>query len=342
MILVAAAAIELAGTPAACASTAPRTLPVVPASPSFWVPTASSTAAAHFDGLFTMLLVVAAATAVGTLAAMVMVTVRRGLPRGPVPPTSGPATRRLTRALTWTVLPLGLVAALLAGGVAGYLDLRIAPSDAIEIRVDARRYAWCFTYPNGISDGTLHVPIDTPVRLVLSSEDATHSLHLPDFRTKVDAVPGRETELWFEATRVGQFPAFCAEHCGPGHADMHATVVVHEPDGYEKWLETREQESMPKDPVELGAELYRKHACATCHSTDGRSLVGPTLRGLFGREVLLTDGTRLWANEGYLIESVLQPQAKIVKGYAPAMPTYQGRIDGAETAGLVEYMKTLR
>jgi cytochrome c oxidase subunit 2 len=141
---------------------------------------------------------------------------------------------------------------------------------------------------------------------------------------------------------VGQFPVFCSEHCGPDPAAMQANVVVHAPDGYEKWLETREQESMTKDPIALGEELYRKHACGTCHSIDGRPLVGPTLRGVFEREVALADGRSARADDGYLRESLWQPQARIVKGFAPAMPTYQGRIDETEAAGLIAYLKTLR
>jgi len=335
-------ATALLGAPAPSASPAPRPLPVVPPSPSFWLPTPSSTSAAYVDGLFTALLLFAAVAALATLVAMIAATLRRGPGHEGAPPPAERGARRAARALIGSCLPLGLVAALLARDAEGYLDLRVAPRDALEIRVAARRYTWRFTYPNGLADDTLHVPIDTPVHLIVTSDDGTHGLSLPAFRAKADAVPGRENELWFEATEVGQFPAFCSEHCGPDPVAMNAIVVVHAPDGYEKWLETREQEAMTKDPVALGEELYRKHACATCHSIDGRPLVGPTLRGVFDREIVLADGGSVRANEAYLRESLLQPQARIVKGFAPAMPTYQGRLDDTEAAGLVAYMKTLR
>jgi cytochrome c oxidase subunit 2 len=328
--------------PAASASSNPVPLPVVPPSPSFWMPTASSTSAGQVDWLFTTLMTVATVSAVGVFVAMALFVLRyRSRSREEAAPPPG-VTHNTLLEVTWSVIPLGIVIALFFWGFKGYVDLRTAPKDSIEISVTGQKWKWLFTYPNGLTEDTLHVPVDTPVRVILTSQDVIHSLYIPAFRTKMDAVPGRYTDLWFQATEVGSFPIFCAEYCGRSHSDMHSTVIVHEPGGYEKWLETREQEVMNKPPAELGADLFQKQGCSTCHSVDGSPLVGPSLKGIFGHEVTLADGTTLTVDENYVRESILQPQAKIVKGFNPAMPTFQGKLDDTEITGLIEFIKTLK
>ncbi|MBN2192154.1 MAG: cytochrome c oxidase subunit II [Polyangiaceae bacterium] len=336
-------------TPGAPATFEPATLattvapvPRILASPFEWLPTPGSTSAAHVDWLFNALLVISSVVTLGTVAAVLVFLVRN---RNRCRPEEGrlvSAHRNALLEVTWSVIPLGIVVTIFYWGFRGYLDLRTAPQDAIQISATGQEWRWLFTYPNGLTDDALHVPVNTPVRVVLGSQDVPFGLAFPSFRTRTEAVPGRQSDLWFQATQVGKFPILCAEYCGAAHPAARASVVVHEPGGYEKWLETREQQAMRKPPAELGADLFQKHACMTCHSVDGKPLVGPTLKGVFGRDAELEDGATAKIDGDYLRESLLRPHAKVVKGYTPAMPTYQGKFDENELAGLIEYLKTLR
>ena len=312
-----------------------------PASPFFWMPTESSTSAGHVDALFTALMLISTASAVGIFVAMIYFVVRyRARSRAENVVAQG-GDHNTALEITWSVIPLIIVIGLFVYGFKGYVDLRTAPKDALEIHVTGQKWKWLFTYSNGMTDDVLHVPVDTPVRIILSSQDVIHSLYIPAFRTKMDAVPGRYTEMWFDANQVGEFPVFCAEYCGTSHSDMHTTVIVHEPGGYEKWIESREKELMDKPPAELGEMLYAQQGCSTCHTVDGSPLVGPSFKGIFGHEVALADGSTVTADENYIRESILEPSTKIVKGFTPAMPTYKGKLDDQELTGLVEYIKTL-
>ncbi len=316
-------------------------VPESPASPSFWMPTESSTSAGHVDWLFNALMVASAITAIGIFAAMIYFVVRYRA-RSREESTVGTGSDHNTvLELTWSIIPLVLVLAFFAYGFRGYVDLRTPPQDSLEIHVTGQKWKWIFSYPNGLTEDTLHVPVGTPVRIIISSQDVIHSLYIPAFRTKMDAVPGRYTELWFEATQTGEFPAFCAEYCGTSHSDMLATVVVHEPGGYEKWLESREKELLDKPPAELGELVFNKQGCATCHTLDGSPLVGPSMKDLFGKEETMAGGTRLVVDENYLRESILEPNAKIVEGFSPTMPTFKGKLSDQELTGLIEYVKTL-
>jgi cytochrome c oxidase subunit II len=240
------------------------------------------------------------------------------------------------------VIPLFLVIAIFVWGFKGFVNLRTVPKDALEIHVQAQKWSWLFTYPNGYTDTELHVPVDRDVRVIIQSTDVLHSLFIPAFRVKMDAVPGRYTDLWFNATKTGAFPIFCTEYCGTAHSDMLSQTIVHEPGGYERWLEEADRAREQMDPVELGQQLYTQQGCATCHSTDGSVRVGPTWKGIFGATHAMTDGTRVVVDENYLRESILQPQARIREGFAPSMPTYQGRLKDFEITALIEYIKTLQ
>jgi cytochrome c oxidase subunit 2 len=155
----------------------------------------------------------------------------------------------------------------------------------------------------------------------------------------MDAVPGRYTELWFNATQEGTFPIYCAEYCGTSHSDMLSRVVVHSPEGFKSWVaeEIRKIEAMPLP--ELGELTFNQMGCSTCHSLDGSAKVGPTFKGLFGHEVKILGGSSLIVDENYIRESILEPQAKLVEGFPPAMPTFKGQLSDRRISGLVEYIK---
>jgi cytochrome c oxidase subunit 2 len=309
------------------------------------MPVRASAGAEDVDWLYNVILTVAIVSAVGVLAVMVYLIVKyRARPRDKAEVELMPQGADHSTALevTWSVIPLVIVVAIFIWGFKGYMDLRTSPKDALEIHVTGQKWSWTFNYNNGISDGTLHVPLGEPVRLILSSSDVIHSLFIPAFRVKMDAVPGRYTELWFEATRAGKYPVLCAEYCGTGHSAMRTDVVVHPRGGYVRWLDEQARKAASATPVELGRQLYEKQGCQTCHSTDGSPKVGPTFKGIFGRTEKLADGSSIAVDENYIRQSILEPQAQVVQGFTPSMPTYQGKLSDSQLTALIEYLKTVK
>ncbi len=310
-----------------------------PNDPSFWLPRAASTSAQGVDRVFALVYGISLVFFLLIVALLVVFVLRYR--RRPGHEVADSPSHNTPLELAWTIVPLALVVVIFWQGFKGFLDLSTPPANAYEILVTGQKWKWTFTYPNGWVDDRLHVPVDTPVRLVLSSEDVIHSLYIPSFRVKKDAVPGRYTKEWFQATVPGEYDVFCAEYCGTGHSDMHTTVVVHPPGEFEKWLEGASNVFAKLTPAEAGAKLYASRGCAQCHSVDGRPGTGPTFKALFGHEVLLEGGKRVVADENYVRESILDPQAKVVAGFQPVMPTYQGRLKDREITAIVEYLKTI-
>ncbi len=243
--------------------------------------------------------------------------------------------------LVWSVIPFVLVIAIFVMGFRGFVDLHTPPDNSYEIRAHGQKWSWAFTYPNGYVDSELHAPVNVPVKLTLSAEDVLHSLYVPDFRIKRDAVPGRYTVAWFSATETGESPLYCAEYCGTGHSAMTTKVVIHPPGEFEKWLEKASDFIKTMPPVDAGKLVYQKRGCAQCHSVDGVPGIGPTFKGLYGTPQPLQSGGSIVADDNYIRESLLQPAAKVVLGYDPVMPTFQGRIKNEEIDVLIEYLKTL-
>ena len=247
--------------------------------------------------------------------------------------------------ITWTVIPVLIVVWIFWEGFTGYLDLQTPPANAYEVQVLGQKWKWLFTYPNGVVDDKLHVPPGEPVRLVLTSQDVIHSLYIPDFRIKRDAVPGRYEREWFEAPEPGEYQIFCAEYCGTDHSAMLTSVVVHRsrPE-FEKWLADAADfiDKLPPEKLfEGGQKLYNQRGCKQCHSIDGSAGIGPSFKGLWGHTQPLAGGGQVTVEENYVRESIVNPQAKIVAGYEPVMPTYQGRLKDKEITAIIEYLKTL-
>lgn len=246
--------------------------------------------------------------------------------------------------LTWTVIPLILVIAIFLWGFKTYMVLSTAPGDAKEIYVTAHKWRWDFEDPthNIRTTNEITVPINTPIKLIMTSSDVIHSFYVPSFRNKMDVVPGRKTSFWFEATKLGPQDIYCAEFCGDGHSVMLGTINVVTQEEYEKWVEEASVEDTTTPLPELGEKLFQSKACFTCHSTDGSASIGPTFQGIFGHDVELNDGSTVVVDEDYLRESMLQPNAKVVKGFQPVMPSYQGQLSEREINGLIEYIKSLK
>lgn len=271
--------------------------------PHFWMPVEASTSAGQVDRLFNFILAISIVFFLLVVFLMTWFVLRYR--RRPGVEAVKTATHNTPLELAWSLIPLGLVILIFIFGFRSYLDMTVPPENALDIQVHAQKWAWQFTYPNGYTDATLHVPIGTPVRLVLSSEDVIHSLFIPTFRIKKDVVPGRYNQMWFQATVVGQFPIYCTQYCGAGHSDMLSSVFVHEPGGYEKWLANAASQAEHLPPPEAGLHLYKTRGCASCHTIDGSRLVGPSFKGVFGHQVPLSDGTSVMADENYVRESIL-------------------------------------
>lgn len=254
-----------------------------------------------------------------------------------------------------------------------YTRTQVPPPNAMEVYVTAKQWMWKFAYPNGRSQvSVLTVPVNRPVRLVMTSRDVIHSLSIPAFRIKQDVLPGTYTSLWFEATKEGSYQILCAEYCGVSHSNMWARVDVLPAEDFEAWLEGRESFTH-RDAVDIAAAerphgrtqearaMYRgisagqseqmavrgreaavRHGCVACHTVDGRRHIGPSFAGLFRSEVELENGETIVADAAYLTESMMDPRARIVAGFAPLMPTYQGLLSAGETAALVEFIKSLQ
>ncbi len=318
---------------------APHLLPLIQEPGSFWLPPQASAQAGDVDSVFYYIFYISLFFFLLIVGLMVLFIVRyrRRADREPGPSRS----HNLRLELTWTIIPVLIVISIFYLGFRGFLDLATPPRDAYEIQVTGQKWQWLFTYPNGHVDEELHVPVDVPVRLVMTSEDVIHSLYIPAFRIKKDVVPGRYTRVWFDADRPGQYELLCAEYCGTGHSDMHTWVVVHEPGGFERWLAEAGSGEARLSPVALGERLYRTRGCKSCHTVDGSGGIGPTFKDAYGHAAVMEDGTRLTVDENYLRESILDPQARIVAGFEPVMPTFQGRLSDQEITAIISYIKSL-
>ncbi|MBF5046509.1 cytochrome c oxidase subunit II [Aggregicoccus sp. 17bor-14] len=238
-------------------------------------------------------------------------------------------------------------------GLRDYTWANEPPADAMDVYVTGKQWMWKFSYPDGPSEaGVLKVPAGRPVRLLITSRDVVHSFFVPDFRMKKDAVPGRYTQLWFEAPRPGRHEVLCAEYCGLDHSLMRAQVEVLSPEDFERWRSEEGERQRQQHPPEAqeaasppmasrGERVAAEAGCLKCHSVDGSAHIGPTFLALYGREEVLEDG-RVRVDEAYLTESMMQPAARVVRGYLPVMPSYFGRLSVGEVASLVEYIKSLR
>ncbi len=239
--------------------------------------------------------------------------------------------------LLWTVVPLGLTMVMFAWGTWLYFrNLRI-PAGTMEVYVVGKQWMWKLQHPEGPSEiNELHVPVNVPVRLVMTSEDVIHSFYVPAFRIKQDVLPGRYTSIWFHPTRPGKYHLFCAEYCGTQHSGMGGWVYVMSAPEYQEWLTGGgSAESM----ASKGQTLYERLGCNGCHLPDGRGR-GPSLAGLPGRKVMMDSGGTVVADEGYIRESILNPRAKLVAGYKAIMPTFQGQVSEDQLMQLLAYIKS--
>jgi len=238
----------------------------------------------------------------------------------------------------WTAIPTLMVALIFTWSSILYFRNSEAPRGSLEIFVTGKQWMWKAEHPEGQREiNELHVPLGRPVKLTMTSEDVIHDFFVPAFRVKKDVLPGRYTSLWFEPTKVGTFHLFCAQYCGAFHAGMVGSIIVEEPDKYESWLAG----GAPGESMEqAGAKTYQASGCPTCHVDDGTGL-GPSLLGVYGQPVKLTTGETVTADDAYMRESILLPRAKVVVGYNPIMPSFQGQLTEQQLNNLLAYLRVL-
>lgn len=250
-------------------------------------------------------------------------------------------THNNTLEFAWSFIPFVIFIVSFAWGWWIYKDMRTSPANALEIHVVGQKWNWEFLYKSGKKTvGEFVVPVNEPVKLIITSRDVLHSVFLPAFRMKQDAVPGRYTSLWFESQKQGDFNLFCTEYCGDSHSAMLAKVKVVPREEYESWL--RDDPFKGLSLSQVGQKVYEGR-CIACHNTDAVAKVGPGFGGLYGKERQFADSTTLAkAGEEYIRESIIEPNKKIVANYpAGVMPTFAGQLNEQELAGLVEYIKEL-
>jgi cytochrome c oxidase subunit 2 len=298
-------------------------------------PDQASTVAARVDHIYYYIIgvTVAISAAVAVLVIYFAIKYRR---RGEEIPK--PILGSMTLETLWSVVPLLIALSMFVWSARVYFDIVTPPADALEVYAVGRQWMWKLQHPDGQREiNELHVPVGRPVKLILTSEDVIHSFFIPDFRTKQDAVPGRYTFNWFQATKAGRYRLYCAEYCGTDHSKMIGWVVVQEESEYQQWLSSRADRSL----ATRGRQRFLQFQCVTCHSGDSQARA-PNLEALYNRPVRLRDGRTVVADENYLRESILHPRAKVAAGFEPIMPTYQGRMTEDELLELLAYLKALR
>lgn len=240
--------------------------------------------------------------------------------------------------LTWSIGPLLILMVMFTWGAAIYIRAHQPPKVAIDVYVVAKQWMWKVGHENGRREiNALHLPVGTPVRLTMISEDVIHSFFVPAFRVKHDVLPGRYSTLWFDATQPGTYHLFCAEYCGTDHSKMIGEVVVQSPEEYASWLSNNELETM----AQRGRRLVEASGCLKCHGYATGEQIGPYLTGLYGRSVALSDGDSVLADDGYIRRSILDPQAQKRAGFAGSMPSYDRQLDPEQILEITAYLRSI-
>jgi len=309
------------------------------ASPGY-LPARASSAAAGVDAVFLFIFWVSAffLALIVALTILFVVRYRRRPGRMEAEPSPDHSTKL---ELFWSIIPLALVMAMFVMSVRAYQHMMRpegSTQPALKVAVTGKKWSWWFDHPEGKGAPELHLVANRPAELVLSATDVIHSLYVPEFRLKQDAVPGRFTRMRFTPNVPGTYPILCTEYCGTDHSRMLSTVVVH-PDqaSYDAWA----KEGMAPDAslVEVGKKVFAQRGCVACHSLDGTRRVGPSLKGLWGHETKLADGSTVKVDEEYVRESLVKPGAKVVAGFPNVMPP--SALPERDLQALVAYFQSL-
>ncbi|MEX2577319.1 MAG: cytochrome c oxidase subunit II [Halofilum sp. (in: g-proteobacteria)] len=304
----------------------------------YLLPEAVSDYASRVDALYLGLVIVSGVLTVA-LVVLVVGLGWRYRASSPIDRTD-PRTERIDRIIevTWASTLLAVFLGLFVWASMLYFEPYRGSTDAMTVNVIGKQWMWKAQHPDGTREiNTLHVPVGETVRLRMTSQDVIHSFYLPSLRLKRDVLPERYTDAWFTADQTGEHWLFCAEYCGTDHSRMRGKIVVMEPSAYDDWL-TRTGGG--PSPVAQGRELFQSYGCSGCHVGDAR-VRAPSLAGIYGRTVPLAKGGTITADEGYLRDSIVQPQKHVVAGYEPVMPSYAGQISEDEILQIVAYIQSL-
>ncbi|RMG41021.1 MAG: cytochrome c oxidase subunit II [Candidatus Dadabacteria bacterium] len=245
--------------------------------------------------------------------------------------------------VVWTAVPAIISIYVMYIGIVTFREMRTVEPDALEVNVTAQKWKWDFEYQNGKkTTAEATIPVDKPVKFILASRDVIHSFFVPAMRVKMDAVPGMYTYVTFKPIKTGTYNIFCTEYCGTGHSAMLAKLRVVSEAEFERWLNDNSEELLKAQmsPAERGENLYNKSGCVACHSLDGSRRVGPSFLKLFGKKEALADGSEVTADENYIKESILNPNAKVVKGFPPnQMPAFEGQLTDDDISALIAFIK---
>ena len=303
-----------------------------------WLPPVGTHLAEDIDKLIHFLVFISAVAAVLVIAGFVYFSIR--FRRKSETDKTPHITHHYVLEFLWSFIPLLIFMFVFVWGWWLYDKIREQPLGALEVHVYGQMWNWDFVYKNGRkTSGTLYVPINKPVKLIMTSRDVIHSFYVPAFRIKQDVLPGVYTSLSFTATKSGRFHVFCAEFCGTGHSNMLAKVHVMSLSAWEEWLITDPYKGLTL--VQIGEKVFQGR-CTACHQITTEQRIGPGLAGLFGSKRELLEGGNVVADENYIKESILNPAQRIVKGYGNLMTPFAGLLQEEELTGLIEYIKTLK
>lgn len=343
-----------------------------------FIPPSASTFASEYDALFWFFMISCGLAAVITSVVMVIFAIRYRRGAGRYRKDEGHDHTLIE--VAWSMPVLFVVTVLFVWGARLYVNAYSPPEDATEIYVTGKQWMWKLQHPSGKREiNELHMPVGTPIKLTMTSEDVIHSFFVPAFRVKRDVLPGRYTSMWFEATETGEFHLFCAEYCGTEHSRMVGKVVVMTAKEYQDWIrgedddrgeqllasvapkipeppsdeatdaavaedaapaEEASESALDPDMVAMGEQLFAQKACIGCHNQNAGAAC-PNLHGTYGEEREMSNGDLVVADESYLAESILYPQKKLVKGYPPIMPSFQGQLSTDEVNAIVAYIKSI-
>ena len=298
-------------------------------------PPQASTAAPQVDALMWALNIMTIIITIGVMAGMIFFVIKYR--RGSKVDRSNPPLEHLTLELTWTILPFIISMGIFAWGAILYFNNIREREGAMNIYVTGKQWMWKIQQPNGKwEQNELHIPLGRPIKLTMTSEDVLHDFFIPAFRVKQDVVPGRYSNLHFEATKEGRYHLFCAEYCGTYHSGMVGSVVVMKPADYEKWLRTG---NVQTTRAATGSRLFQQYGCSGCHGLNS-SVKAPLLEGIYGEQRALADGSFVVADERYIRDSILLPQKEIRAGFKPVMPSFKGKISESEILQIIDYLRT--
>lgn len=299
-------------------------------------PSSASNLAPQVDHICFALLLLSSVLTLGVFAVALIFCIRyrRGSRANRTRPRGGP----IRIEITWTVIPLLIFLGIFFWAADVFFGMSRPPANATEIYVVGKQWMWKVQHPDGRREiNELHIPVDQPVKLIMSSQDVIHDFFVPEFRNKQDVLPGRYTTEWFTPTKPGKYHLFCSQYCGTDHSRMTGWVYVMEPAEHAKWLAGQ---AAPNSLVAQGERAFHNRGCSGCHAPNS-TIHAPLLDDIYGKRVPLNNSTLVTADDEYLRDSILQPNKQIAAGYQPIMPTFQGQISEEDLNAIIAYLKSL-